>query len=98
MGTRTPFERVILNVAEPMRDGHLHLIARDTDRTIELLPFVQVMPSPKTESDACYFYSRIDKKSGEARYISYHYEGDPEQLISNDSLMAAIDMFSHNKD
>jgi hypothetical protein len=90
MGTRTPFERVSLQVAAPMEDGQLHIITADTAETFQVLPFVQVMPSPKTESDACYFYNRLDNKTGDARYISYHYAGDPEQNISNEHLLSTI--------
>ena len=30
----------------------------ETEEVLKLLPFVKVMPSPKTEENACYFYNR----------------------------------------
>lgn len=91
MGTRTPFGRIDVSVKKGMEKDKLHLVSKDTGEFIELIPFVQVKPSPKTESDACYFYNRLEDGSGDARYISYHYEGDPEHVMSNESLMLAID-------
>ena len=96
MGTRTPFERVQLKVKYPLVDGRLHLINLDTNDAIELIPLVQVMPGPKTELDACYFYSRFERDSGDARLISYHYEGEPDFSICDESIIATMEYFEKN--
>ena len=45
---------------------------------IELLPFIIFKNSPASESNACYFYSRIDKN--DTKYVSYHFENKPDDL------------------
>jgi hypothetical protein len=92
VGTRTPFEKTEITVAQPLEDGFLHLVSCDTAEAIELLPIVQVVPGPKTEIDACYFFNRLEGKSGEARFVSYHFEGDSEYMMSPDRLMSAIEL------
>lgn len=76
VGTRTPFRSARVEVAEPMEDGHLHLKSPDETRSLKLLPLVKVMPSPRTEENACYFYNRQQK--GGIRFLSYHFESDAE--------------------
>jgi hypothetical protein len=92
VGTRIPFERTETTVAQPLEDGLLHLVSCDTTEAIELIPIVQVVPGPKSEADICYFFNRLDGKSGEARFVSYHCEGDSEYMMSSDRLMSAIDL------
>lgn len=76
MGSRTPFQPVTVELVEAMEDGHLHLKSPDEQRALKLLPFVKVMPSPKTEENACYFYNRQHKDG--IRFLSYHFESDSE--------------------
>lgn len=59
-----------------MEDGHLHLKSPDEQRALKLLPFVKVMPSPKAEGNACYFYNRQQKDG--IRFLSYHFESESE--------------------
>ena len=75
-GTRTPFVTDDRRTVEGMEDGHLHLLDPEGDRALRLLPFVRVMPSPKTASNACYFYNR--NQGGNQRFVSYHFEEDSE--------------------
>lgn len=42
---------------------------------------------PESVEDACYFYDRIE--GGEVRWISYHYEPQPE-VVRPDSLVSAL--------
>lgn len=76
MGTRTPFPKEDVTVVEPMEDGHLHLKGPTESRGLRLLPFVKVMPSPRTEENACYFYNR--QQSDGIRFLSYYFESDAE--------------------
>ncbi len=78
MGVRTPFRFETLELVEAMEDGHLHLKSPDEQRTLKLLPLVRIMPSPKTNENACYFYNRLQK--GGIRFLSYYFEPDPEVL------------------
>jgi hypothetical protein len=76
MGTRTPFATVERKTIEGMDDGVLHLLDPEGERSLKLLAFVRVMPSPKTEGNACYFYNR--KQNENQRFISYHFEAESE--------------------
>lgn len=76
MGTRTPFTTVARNTIEGMEDGALHLLDPDGERALKLLAFIRVMPSPKTEANACYFYNR--KQADNQKFVSYHFEADSE--------------------
>jgi hypothetical protein len=75
-GTRTPFVTEDRKTVEGMEDGHLHLLDPEGDRALKLLPFVRVMPSPKTEANACYFYNK--RVADNQRFVSYHFEADAE--------------------
>ena len=76
MGSRTPFPSENVDLVEAMEDGHLHLKSPNEQRTLKLLPLVKVMPSPKTEENACYFYNRQQKDG--IRFLSYHFESDSD--------------------
>jgi len=76
MGSRTPFPSETFELLEAMEDGHLHLKSPDEHRTLKLLPFVKVIPSPKTSENACYFFNRQQQDG--IRFLSYHFESDSE--------------------
>jgi hypothetical protein len=76
MGTRTPFATEVRKTIEGMEDGSLHLLDPDGERALKLLAFIRVMPSPKTEANACYFYNR--RHTSGQRFVSYHFEADSE--------------------
>lgn len=77
-GTRSaPFETVERESIEAMDDRVLYLFDPNSDRGLRLLPFVRVMPSPRTEANACYFFSRLEG-NGMYRYVSYHFAQDAE--------------------
>jgi hypothetical protein len=76
MGTRTPFATVERKTVEGMEDGALHLLDPDGERALKLIAFIRVMPSPKTEANACYFYNR--RQASNQKFVSYHFEADSE--------------------
>jgi hypothetical protein len=76
MGTRTPFLTVDRKTMEAMEGRCLHLLDPEGERSLKLLPFVRVMPSPKTEANACYFYNKRQLQN--QKFVSYHFEGEPE--------------------
>lgn len=91
MGTRTPFETVERRTITGMEDERLHLLGPDGDRALELIPFIRVMPSPKTESNACYYYNR--KQGDHQRYVSYHFESESEievAFVDTDEAIHAL--------
>lgn len=76
MGSRTPFPSKTVELVEMMQRRDLYLKSPDEQRALKLLPFVKVMPSPKTEENACYFYNRQQKDG--IRFLSYYFEPDSE--------------------
>jgi hypothetical protein len=84
MGTRTPFAIDTVEVSEAMEDGHLHFKSPDEKRGLRLLPLVKIMPSPKTEENACYFFSSEGKEGH--RFLSYHYQAESEVTHSFDDV------------
>jgi hypothetical protein len=96
MGTRTPFATVDRNTIEGMEDGALHLLDPDGERALKLLAFIRVMPSPKTEANACYFYNR--RQDSNQKFVSYHFEADAEiEEFFADTLAAleGLQPFAH---
>ncbi|MDG1302281.1 MAG: N-6 DNA methylase [Opitutae bacterium] len=87
-GTRTPFRSDTFHTTEPMKDGSLYLISPDHTRGLKLLPFVKVLPSPKTEENACYFYNRRDAQG--VRFLSYYFEGDAEVIGEFGDVASAL--------
>jgi hypothetical protein len=53
------------------------------------VPFVKVMPSPRTEANACYFYS--GQANGLLRFISYHFEQESEVETSDNDALELIE-------
>jgi len=54
----------------------LYIINGDQSGALKLLPLVQVSASPETAKNACYFFNRTEREG--ARFISYHFAGQPE--------------------
>lgn len=76
MGTRTPFEMVERKSIEGLEDSALYLLDANGDRGLRLLPFVRMLQSPRTEANACYFFSR--RQGDGFRYVSYHHAEDSD--------------------
>ena len=77
-GSRTPFERVQRITTDPLETECLYLIAKGENKALRLIPFLKVMPSPSTEQNACYFFSRREKNG--LRFVSYHFETEAEVI------------------
>lgn len=54
----------------------LYIISGDHSGALKLLPLVQVIASPGTAKNACYFFNRIEPDG--ARFVSYHFASQPE--------------------
>jgi len=76
LGPRTPFEIVQRDTSIPLEAGALYLLSAFEARGLRLLPLVKVMPAPRTEQNACYFYNRVQK--GGVRFVSYHFDKEAE--------------------
>jgi N-6 DNA methylase len=96
VGPRTPFRAVERKTTIPLETGGLYLLAEYESRALHLLPLVRIMPAPKTELNACYFYSRL--KGGKVRFVSYHFEQEAELADEFKDTLAAIKLITGTPD
>lgn len=54
----------------------LYLINGQQGGALNLLPLIQVSAAPETVKNACYFFNRTESEG--ARFVSYHFAGQPE--------------------
>lgn len=54
----------------------LYIINGQQSGALKLLPLIQVSASPGTAKNACYFFNRTEREG--ARFVSYHFVGQPE--------------------
>lgn len=76
VGTRAPFTVDAVELTGPAETGRLHLVGTGARDALPLLPFIKVMPSPRTAMNACYFYNRKTKEG--VRFVSYHFAEDSD--------------------
>lgn len=69
----------------------LYLSKKDSTRALQLLPLVQIGPSPQSANNACYFYNRVDKEN--LRFVSYHFIDQPERNIPSSMLVSLSDLW-----
>lgn len=89
LGTRTPFDSLDVSTNHPLAKNHLYLMGCRDEMALELQPLVRIMPSPQSEDNACYFYSR--REDGKARFVSYHFDAASEVLIDAPDTLAFLD-------
>jgi hypothetical protein len=54
----------------------LYIINSQQSGALKLLPLIQVNGSPGSAKNACYFFNRTEREG--ARFVSYHFAGQPE--------------------
>lgn len=89
-GSNPIFTKDTIESLVPLDNSKLYLQIIDTSETIELPPYFILKNSPADAKNACYFYSRVE--SGSTRYVSYHYDGRPEDME------AGVVAFNHIKE
>jgi len=77
-GSNPIFEKHTIESLVPLDTKKLYLQMIDTEDMVELPPYFILKNSPVEAKNACYFYNRVE--SGSTRYVSYHYEGIPEDM------------------
>jgi hypothetical protein len=90
MGTRTTFKKVGVETLTPMDKHKLYLLHNNQLRPVELLPLFRLKESPRTQQNACYFYSRLVGE--DVRWVSYHFEGEAELVCADNELRAALSL------
>lgn len=95
MGTRHPFQTTEISTSEPLEENELYLKSIGVSRCLRLLPFVRIMPSPRTEQNACYFYNKVEKDK--LKFQSYHFVSEPEVFDRFDETAKAIAMLTEEE-
>ena len=85
MGENRIFRKEKVETLKDMDELELYMLDTHERYPLELTPFFRIMPGPKTEADACYFYNRVEGDS--VRLVSYHYEDEPEADDPNSSAV-----------
>lgn len=80
VGAKSPFREELIKSIIPLDKKKLYLTHTNQIKPVKLLPFIKYVES----SDACYFYTSIE--SGNVRWVSYHFDKDPEirQPVDNE--------------
>ena len=76
VGATTHFKQRELATLQEMDDKKLYLLHEGQLRPMQLLPLIGLKESPKTRSNAWYFYNRLDDEADPegVRWVSYHHE------------------------
>ena len=76
MGSNSEFLKETRSMGSWLDVERLYLTKKDSGRALKLIPLIQVGPSPQSAKNACYFFNRLER-NGNARFVSYHFTGDP---------------------
>jgi hypothetical protein len=93
MGSNSEFLKETRSMGTWLDVDRLYLCNKASGRALELLPLVQIGPSPQSAKNACYFFNRLERDGG-ARFISYHYTDKPERTEKSDETAAAIKLIA----
>jgi hypothetical protein len=88
MGANSRFREVLVKSLLPMDKNKIYILHAQQQKPIEILPFVKLMPSPKTQANAIYFYNRMMVK--DVRWVSYHFEQESEIIAPDSTVGSAI--------
>ena len=77
-GSNSIFSKDTIEALSPLDRSKLYLQVLDTGDMIQLPPYFIMKNSPADVNNACYFYSRVE--NGCTKYVSYHYDGRPEDI------------------
>jgi hypothetical protein len=87
-GTRQIFAQEKIQTTTEMDSEELYLFDTASQQPLELLHFFRMMPSPKTQQTACYFYNKIEKDG--VKWVSYHFEKDSTVVSPDPSVLRLI--------
>ena len=91
VGAKSPFKETEIKSLVGLDKKKLYLTHTNQNKPVELLPFIKFIEL----SDAVYFYTSIESKN--VRWVSYHFDKDPElnQPADND-LYKAFDFLKQS--
>jgi hypothetical protein len=83
------FPATLLESTQQMEADELYLVDVSDEPVkggLKLAPLVRLRPSPSTQENACYFYSRLDGE--QAEYVSHHFDRESRITGADADLMA----------
>jgi hypothetical protein len=88
MGSNSEFLKERRSMAMFLNVERIYLAVKAAPHALELLPLIQIGPSPQSAKNACYFFNRIEGTN--ARFVSYHYAEAPELKGQFDDVVEVI--------
>jgi hypothetical protein len=90
-GTNAAFRQQQISTCRALDRRHLYLHNTADHSPLQLVPFFRLIEDDNTGQDACYFYSRIESQAeNRVRWISYHNQGNPEQVTAAPDVIQLI--------
>jgi hypothetical protein len=96
MGSNSEFLQASKATSTCLDTELIYLVSEGSPRALQLLPLMQIGPSPESAKNACYFYNRLDKDKRNARFVSYHFVEQPERSTPSSGLTALDDLWKEN--
>ncbi|MGC1853297.1 MAG: hypothetical protein WA687_12745 [Solirubrobacterales bacterium] len=94
MGSNMMFAEREVHSTASMRGRGLYLVPASgvAENPLQLLPLIQLREVPDTEERAVYYYNRrLRPDEGDGfRFVSYHFEGRPEEQVVDPDLATLI--------
>jgi len=87
-GSRSLFRKGRVGLREWPEEGQLYMLEEGASLPLRLSPLFTLQRSPESVEDACYFYDRL--QDGGVRWISYHFEQQPEVIRPNAEVVQLI--------
>ena len=88
-GSRSLFRKGKVALREWPEENGLYLLEDGASLALQLNPLFSLQRAPELVEDACYFYDRIE--DGVIRWISFHFEPQPEIMRADPSVASLID-------
>ena len=87
-GTNAAFRKKHVQLSYPLDAESLYLLNDGSSQALALVPLIRFIPDSNTGEDACYFYNRL--KGEQVRWVSYHYRGEPERILSDPDVVKCL--------
>jgi hypothetical protein len=87
-GPQRAFRRSTVELQDWPIEGRLYMLEGGATAALALSPLLALKRGPASTEDACYFFDRLEGDS--VRWVSFHFEGEPELRDSAPEVHALI--------
>lgn len=94
-GSRQMFADNELVTTIPLDSNKLYFGSVSTKKPLEILPLINLISVAQINEYAFYFYNKVDKN--QVKWITFHYEKQPEILNDDTALIKLLDFFEDFK-